>query len=545
MNRKNQSNAKINALYCRLSLEDGRDNESMSISNQRAMLRDYAENIGLHNYEYYIDDGFTGRNVNRPAFQKMVADIEEGRVGCVITKDLSRLSRNYIEAGSYIEVFFPRHNVRYIAVTDGVDSLTRKDMDITPFKNILNDMYSRDISKKVLAGRMALSRQGKFCGGQPPLGLMRDPNDHGHLIIDPETAPIIRRIFDMALNGWGSMRIAKQLMAEKVPVSHVKSETKMDVNYYSWGSSRISSLLRNPTYKGSHVVCKTHQIGIRSGTCYRVPKEELEIIDNCHEAIVTPEEWQRVQEIMDRRPPIYEGASCPFYNLFHGLVYCEDCGKSMQLRYEKVGRKDVNRTTKQKREPIDKSFYTCQTYNRLGKNACTSHKIEARDLCRIVLTDILELAADAIKDPEELYSRLADKLMKRGAVNVTALQQEYARLSERNNEIDDTFVSLYNDKAKGILSESRFLKLTEAMENEQKANTARMHEIHASIQETSGQDEDIHSFISMIREYAEITELDEILLNRLIKKIIIGETKKEDGRKTQTVRIQYNFVGEL
>ena len=545
MNRKNQSNSKITALYCRLSLEDGRDNESMSISNQKVMLRDYAESIGLYNYEYYIDDGFTGRNVNRPAFQKMVADIEEGRVGCVITKDLSRLSRNYIEAGSYIEIFFPRHNVRYIAVTDGVDSLTRKDMDITPFKNILNDMYSRDISKKVLAGRMALSRQGKFCGGQPPLGLMRDPNDHGHLIIDPETAPIIRRIFDMALNGWGSMRIAKQLMAEKVPVSHVKSETKMDVNYYSWGSSRISSLLRNPTYKGSHVVCKTHQIGIRSGTCYRVPKEELEIIDNCHEAIVTPEEWQRVQEIMDRRPPIMEGASCPFYNLFHGLVYCEDCGKSMQLRYEKVGRKDVNRTTKQKREPIDKSFYTCQTYNRLGKNACTSHKIEARDLCRIVLTDILELAADAIKDPEELYSRLADKLMKRGAVNVTALQQEYARLSERNNEIDDTFVSLYNDKAKGILSESRFLKLTEAMENEQKANTARMHEIHASIQETSGQDEDIHSFISMIREYAEITELDEILLNRLIKKIIIGETKKEDGRKTQTVRIQYNFVGEL
>ena len=545
MNRKNQSNAKITALYCRLSLEDGRDNESMSISNQKVMLRDYAESIGLYNYEYYIDDGFTGRNVNRPAFQKMVADIEEGRVGCVITKDLSRLSRNYIEAGSYIEIFFPRHNVRYIAVTDGVDSLTRKDMDITPFKNILNDMYSRDISKKVLAGRMALSRQGKFCGGQPPLGLMRDPNDHGHLIIDPETAPIIRRIFDMALNGWGCLKIAKQLMAEKVPISHVKSDTKMDVNYYSWGSSRISALLRNPTYKGSHVVCKTHQIGIRSGTCYRVPKEELEIIDNCHEAIVTPEEWQRVQEIMDRRPPIYEGASCPFYNLFHGLVYCEDCGKSMQLRYEKVGRKDVNRTTKQKREPIDKSFYTCQTYNRLGKNACTSHKIEARDLCQIVLTDILELASAAIKDPEELYSRLAEKLMKRGAENVTALQREYARLSERNKEIDETFVSLYNDKAKGILTESRFVKLTEAMENEQKANTARMHEIHASIQETSGQDDDIHSFISMIREYAEITELDEILLNRLIKKIIIDDNKEEDGRKTQTVRIQYNFVGEI
>ena len=158
------------------------------------------------------DDGYTGRNFNRPSFKRMIADIEAGKVGCVITKDLSRLGRNYIEAGGYIEVFFPKHNVRYIAVTDGVDSLTRQEMDITPFKNILNDMYSRDISKKVLAGRMTRSRQGKFCGGQPPLGLMRDPADRGHLVLDPQTAPTIRKIYDLALNGWGCMRIAKQLM---------------------------------------------------------------------------------------------------------------------------------------------------------------------------------------------------------------------------------------------------------------------------------------------------------------------------------------------
>ena len=205
MSRKKQENQKITALYCRISLDDGGDNESMSISNQKIMLRDFAEKNGMFQYEYYVDDGYTGRNFNRPSFQRMIADIEAGKIGCVITKDLSRLGRNYIEAGSYIEIFFPKHNVRYIAITDGVDSLTRQEMDITPFKNILNDMYSRDISKKVLAGRMTRSRQGKFCGGQPPLGLMRDPDDKGHLILDPETAPVIRKIYDMALDGWGTL----------------------------------------------------------------------------------------------------------------------------------------------------------------------------------------------------------------------------------------------------------------------------------------------------------------------------------------------------
>ena len=157
MSRKKQVYEKITALYCRISLDDGGDNESMSISNQKLMLRDFAEKHGMFQYEYYVDDGYTGRNFNRPSFQRMIADIEAGKVGCVVTKDLSRLGRNYIEAGSYIEIFFPKHNVRYIAITDGVDSLTRQEMDITPFKNILNDMYSRDISKKVLAGRMTLS----------------------------------------------------------------------------------------------------------------------------------------------------------------------------------------------------------------------------------------------------------------------------------------------------------------------------------------------------------------------------------------------------
>ena len=548
MNRNNNSkitSPMITALYCRLSLEDGKDNESMSISNQKLLLKDYAEKNGMFNCEFYVDDGFTGRNFNRPAFQRMISDIEAGKIGCVITKDLSRLGRNYIESGSYMEVFFPKHNVRYIAITDNYDSLNKQEMDIAPFKNILNDMYSRDISKKVLAGRMTRSRQGKFCGGQPPLGLMRDPDDNGHLIIDSETAPVIRRIFDLALDGFGNMKICKVLMEERIPITRMQTGTDCDINYYAWSGSRISTILRNPFYKGAHVVCKTHQKGIRSNTYNIIPREQREVIEDCHEAIIPKAEWDKVQQLIDRRPPIMKGNNCPYYNIFHGIVYCATCGKSMQVRYEKVGRTDKDRRTGKEREPIDKAYYICQTYNRLGKNACTSHKIEARDLYNLVLADIQEVAAMALKDKETFYARLSRRMEKQYLADTDSLKKEYENLAQCNQEIDETFISLYADKAKGILTEKRFLKLTDAMEKEQESNQNRMQEIAALISEEEHSEGDVQMFMGEIRRYAAITELDETVLNRLINRILIGESKKVDGIKTQEVRIVYNFVGEL
>lgn len=548
MNRKKKPIRQVTAIYCRLSLEDGRDNESMSISNQKLLLSDYAEKNGLTPYEYYVDDGYTGRNFNRPGFQRMLSDIEAGTVGTVLTKDLSRLGRNYIEAGSYIEIYFPKHNIRYIAVNDGYDSDKRQadqTMDITPFKNILNDMYSRDISRKVSAGKMVLSRQGKFVGGQPPLGLMQDPDNQGHLIIDPETAPIIRHIYDLALEGNGCMKIRKTLMEERIPITRLRPTTLNDAGYYFWGDSRISNILRNPIYKGDHVVCRTHQKGIRSNTYNIIPRDQWEIVENAHEAIITREEWDRVQEIIDRRPPIMQGEPSPFYNLFHGLLYCADCGKSMQARYEKVGRKDVNRTTKAKRDPIDKAYYICQTYNRLGCKVCPSHKIEARDLYNLVLADIQELAAQAIRDEETFYQRLMKKLANKYHTDAASLHKELNRLLDRNQEIDDTFLSLYTDKSKGILTEQRFLKLTMAMENEQKENNARISEIQAILRDSVDQESDIRQFIGEIRKYESITELDEGVLNHLIDRILIGDVKKVNGEKVQEVRIFYNFVGEV
>ena len=545
MSRKKQVYEKITALYCRISLDDGGDNESMSISNQKSMLRDFAEKNGMFRYEYYVDDGYTGRNFNRPAFQRMIADIEAGKVGCVVTKDLSRLGRNYIEAGSYIEIFFPQHKVRYIAITDGVDSLTRQEMDITPFKNILNDMYSRDISKKVLAGRMARSRQGKFCGGRPPFGLMRDPADKGHLILDPETASIIRKIYDYALDGMGSMRIAKRLMEEKIPITQVRANTEFGANYYAWGVTRICHILRNPFYKGAHLVCRTHQKGIRSNTYDIIPRDQWEVIEGCHEAIVTPEEWQRVQQLIDGRPTIMEGNACPYYNIFHGIIYCATCGKSMQVRYEKVGRTDRNRFTGKMREPIDRAYYICQTYNRMGCKVCSSHKIEARDLYDLVLKDIQELAAQAMKDADAFYQRLSLRMESRYLADTDGLHRERERLQSRNQEIDDMFLNLYTDKAKRILSEQRFLKLTAALEQEQEGNQRRLRELSDMERRSSEQERDVRAFLSEIRQCAAITELDETVLHRLIHKILVGEVQKVDGQKVQEVRIVYNFVGEL
>ena len=548
MNRKNNSKITgplLTALYCRLSLEDGKDNESMSISNQKLLLKDYAEKNGMFNCEYYVDDGFTGRNFNRPAFRRMISDIEAGKISCVITKDLSRLGRNYIESGSYMEVFFPKHNVRYIAITDNYDSVNKQEMDIAPFKNILNDMYSRDISKKVLAGRMTRSRQGKFCGGQPPLGLMRDPDDNGHLIIDPETASIIRRIYDLALDGFGNMKICKVLMEERIPITRMQTGTDCDVNYYAWSGSRISTILRNPFYKGAHVVCKTHQKGIRSNTYNIIPREQREVIEDCHEAIIPKAEWEKVQQLIDRRPPIMKGNNCPYYNIFHGIVYCATCGKSMQVRYEKIGRTDKDRRTGKEREPIDKAYYICQTYNRLGKNACTSHKIEARDLYNLVLADIQEVAAMALKDREAFYGRLSRRMEKQYLADTDSLKREYESLAGRNQEIDDTFISLYADKAKGILTEKRFLKLTDVMEKEQEKNQNRMQEIAALISKEEHSEGDVRTFVEEIKRYAAITELDETVLNRLINRILIGKPEKIDWVRTQEVQIVYNFVGEI
>jgi len=539
MNRKNSE--LVTALYCRLSIDDGTDNESMSISNQKSLLSDYAEKNGYPNYRFYVDDGYTGRNFNRPAFKRLIEDIEAGNVCRVITKDLSRLGRNYIEAGSYIELYFPRHNVQFIAITDNVDTANKSaDFDITPFKNILNDMYSRDISKKVKTGMMVRSRQGKFCGGTPPFGLMRDPNDHGRLVPDPKTAPIVRSIYDMALQDMGAHRIAKEII--KMYPDHFAPDQDSKT---SW-PPRIHNIIYNPFYKGAHVVCKAHQTGIRTGRIKKVPRSEWEIIEGAHEGIVTPEEWQKAQDLMAAHPKVGNGKkTSPYNNIFGGKMHCADCGKSLPARYEHFKRTDIDRTTGKKREPIDKAFYDCLTYIQLGKNYCPSHKLEARDLYNLVLEDIRFQAKNAIEDPEKFYKGICDRVLKAKPKEIEKVNKELAKLKQRNTELDEAYTNLYLDRSKGVVPENRFYMLARKLDEEQTANNQKIEELNLKLSEISADTAEIEKYVSEVQKCFEITELTEEIIQTLIKDIRVGAVKEVDGKRTQEITIVYNFVGNI
>ena len=540
MNRKSTINP-ITALYCRLSIEDGSDNESMSISNQKTLLKDYAESHGMPDYEFYIDDGYTGRNFNRPAFQRLIQDIEDHKVNCVITKDLSRLGRNYIEAGSYIEVIFPRHKVRYIAITDGVDSNKKEEMDITPFKNILNDMYSRDISKKVKTGWMITSGQGKFCGGPTPQGLIRDPETRGRLIIDPLDSKIIRMIYDLALGGMGGFKIMRELNRLGIPNTYHKEKQK---DGYLWTQARVECILHNPFYKGAHVVCKSHQKGIRSKVVDRIPRSEWEIIEDCHEAIVTKEEWDRAQKMIERRAKSFHEKRTEYDNIFAGLLYCADCGSYMSPRHE-FKREAVDRTTKKPRELMDFIIFSCSKYVQHGRHICPSHKLECRALYEVVLADIRHHAQIASQDPEKFYNELLEKV--EGKVSAVSAQmiKSLEELKQRNKELDKMFLKCYEDRSKGVLSEKRFSMIADSIEKEQAEVLAKIADVEEQIEERSAKAKDVEYFAEEIRKCANITELTDELLHKLIKRIEVGQTQEINGEKVQHLKIIYDFVGEI
>ena len=540
MNRKSTINP-ITALYCRLSIEDGNDNESMSISNQKVLLKNYVESHGMSDYEFYVDDGYTGRNFNRPAFQQLIKDIEDKKVNCVITKDLSRLGRNYIEAGSYIEVFFPRHHVRYIAVNDGVDSNKSEELDITPFKNILNDMYSRDISRKVKTGWMISSGQGKFLGGPTPQGLIRDPETKGRLIIDPLDGKIIRKIYDLALSGMGGFKIMREMNRLQIPNTY---HTEKQKEGYLWEQCRVDNILKNPFYKGAHVVCKTHQKWIRSGVVDRVPRDEWEIIEDCHEAIVSKDEWERVQQMIKRRPQKWHEKRNEYDNIFAGLLYCADCGEYMSPRYE-YKRGPIDRTTKQPRELMDFIVFDCSTYIRHGKNVCQNHRLEARALYEVVLADIKQHAKKAIDDPETFYKELMKKVEGKSSKDTSELIKELETLKARNGELDRMFVSTYEDKSRGILSEKRFLMLSESIEKEQSEVLGKIANLEKRLEVAGSKARKVEEFAEEIRQYAEITELTDEILHKLIQRIEVGRTEEIDGERIQHIKVIYDFVGEI
>jgi len=532
------------AIYCRLSKDDGTDAESVSIATQKSILSDYVKKQGWHLVRIYVDDGYSGTNFNRPDFQNMIQDIENGLIDCVITKDLSRLGRNYLDCGLYLEVFFPEHNIRYIAVNDGVDTLNKSAMDITPFRNILNEMYATDVSVKVKSAKRARFNQGKFLGSNAPYGYKKDPNDHNHLVVDEEVAPIVRKIFDLALDGNGVPKIRKYLNSNQIlrPAAYAAENgvsgyeryfENFEENRYIWSENSVRGILRSAVYAGHLVGYKRTAVSMKSRKRPSQKPENWEIVENTHEAIISQADFDVVQKLMTSRR---KNSSSSYDNIFAGLIKCADCGYSMRA---------MSANRRKRPDIIDCVQYVCNNYGRYGNVDCTSHTLEARNLTNAVLADINRYATLALSDEKAVRS-LQQQLSTIGTHEVKSFEKEKRKLSKRINELDKLFSALYEDKVMEKITERNYSLMSDKYEKEQLEIESRMKIIDAELQSKKTTDTGVTDFLALIKNYQGITKLSASILNSLIDKITISERiNNADGQLEQTITIYYKFVGCL
>ena len=541
MKRAKLNNDKITALYCRLSKDDGTNNESMSISTQKTMLKEYAKRNGFLNCQFYVDDGYSGTNYDRPAFRQLIEDIQDGEVSTLITKDLSRLGRNYLETGTYIEVFFPNHNVRYIAINDGVDSIDNAQMDITPFRNIINEMYAKDTSRKIKSALHARKMQGKYMATTAPFGYQKDEKDHNHLVIDEVTAPVVELIFSIAEEGVGLHTICNRLRKAKVmkPSFYKKElfERFMDEEkMYDWDTAYVSQILHNPVYAGNLTVADKPTKTMRSKKRQYIPYAEREIIYGTHEPIIEQSRWNTVQKILESRPPVIGESSSGYDNIFRGVIKCADCGSAMLAKVEQ----------KRKRNNVlDKTFYCCTKYRKFGKDGCSSHNIEARTVHEVVLTDIQKHAGQALTDRKTMVMDIAERLNLQMSADREQQKKELRQCKQRVSEIENLYAKLYEDLTRELLTEKRFQMLSARYDSEQEELTAKIKELEKSAIADKEQLSSIEQFAEQISGYAGITELNFKIINQLIEKILVSEPVEVDGQKIQRLTIHYKFIGAL
>ena len=541
MKRAKLNNDKITALYCRLSKDDGTNNESMSISTQKTMLKDYAKRNGFLNCQFYVDDGYSGTNYDRPAFRQLIEDIQDGEVSTLITKDLSRLGRNYLETGTYIEVFFPNHNVRYIAINDGVDSIDNAQMDITPFRNIINEMYAKDTSRKIKSALHARRMQGKYMATTAPFGYQKDEKDHNHLVIDEVTAPVVELIFSIAEEGVGLHTICNRLRKAKVikPSFYKKElfERFMDEEkMYDWDTAYVSQILHNPVYAGNLTVADKPTKTMRSKKRQYIPFAEREVIYGTHEPIIEQNRWNNVQKILESRPPVIGESSSGYDNIFRGVIKCADCGSAMLAKVEQ----------KRKRNNVlDKTFYCCTKYRKFGKEGCSSHTIEARTVHEVVLADIQKHAGQALTDRKAMVTEIAERLNLQMSADREQQKKELRQCKQRVSEIENLYAKLYEDLTRELLTEKRFQMLSARFDSEQEELTAKIKELEKSAIADREQLSSIEQFAEQISGYAGITELNFKIINQLIEKILVSEPVEVDGQKIQRLTIHYKFIGAL
>ena len=530
------------ALYMRLSRDDENYGDSVSIETQRTILRQFAKDNQLHVMDEYIDDGWSGTNFERPNFKRMMDDVELGKINCIVTKDLSRFGREHVMMDYYLEFVFPEKKVRYIAVSDNED--TEKGLsDFVPFKNLFNEWFAKDTSRKVKTALHAKSAAGQHICTYAPIGYKKHSEVKNLLEIDEETRWIVEKIFDLAYRGAGAAKITNILIDEQIPTAgwlnytrygkfaHIYAEAPEEKRY-AWTISQVKCILKDEIYIGNSVHGKQTNISYKNKKKIRKPQEEWFRVENTHPAIISKDVFQQVQEqIASRRRKQQDGTT----QIFAGLVKCADCGWAMSFG-----------TNKQNSKPY--SYFNCTSYRQFGKKhaTCTAHYIRYDTLYTYVHARLMYWWQQAQADEARLTERILKAGDKENDAQTKARTASLTRAEKRKEELDRLFSKLYEDWASERITEYNFNTLSKKYQTEQEELLVKIDKLTAELSAEQQSVIDAEKWIASIKKCARPTELTADLLNSLIEKIVIHEGKdSQNGMKAQPIEIYYRFIGKI
>lgn len=538
MQSKNKNQIGITALYCRLSRDDGTESESNSIGNQKKLLSQKAKEMGLTDTKYYVDDGYTGTNFNRPGFQQLIDDIEIGLVSAVMVKDLSRLGRDYVSVGNYTDSYFPEHNVRFIAVNDAIDS-DEGESEIAPFKNILNEMYARDISKKIRSSHRLRGSMGEPLS-QPPYGYMKSPENKKKWIIDPEAATVVKSIFKMCLDGKGNETIARELQENKVliPMAYWRSKglnrggKKTQTNPYKWCKTTIQKILSQQEYCGDIINFKTYSKSFKNKRRIENLKENWAVFKDVNEPIIDRETFETVQKFISktkRRAPKKENGE---RSIFNGLIYCGDCHSKMRY-HTSTSNKEIH-------------YFTCSDNKVDYRGKCPGrHYVRADALEEVVKLELRRLVEMLEIDESYFAQLLLRKNDEEREKDKKFLESELQKAIARSGTVSQLYEKLYEDNVIGKVSDEWFVELSHKYEKERMDLKAKIADTRHKIEELKNTNSEYGKSISAIRRFMQMDNLTSPLLRELIDHIDIFETEGTGKSRTQRIVIYYRFIGYI
>lgn len=540
------NSTKITALYERLSRDDEQQGESNSIVNQKEYLEEYAKRQGFSNIRHFTDDGISGTTFEREGFQKLIAEVEAGNVSTVIVKDMSRLGRNYLKVGFYTDIMFPEKGVRFIAVNNGVDSETMGDNDFTPFLNIMNEWYAKDTSQKIRAIFKAKMQEGKRVSPSVPYGYLRDPKNKQHLIIDPEPAEVVRRIYRLVIEGMGVSAIARTLTDERVLIPSAYAaehcpENQHSKNFtspYTWSTTTVCYILDKQEYMGHTVLGKTVLDSFKTKKRRKAKPEELLIFPNTHEAIIDEETWNTAQKA--RKTARKEVPNGTYTNRLTGLLYCADCGHRMYYRSPQSQHRPNGKTYD------SDNVYICGNYRNIHRN-CTAHNVRVSAVESLIATSICEVCGFALEHEEEFLKKVREMDGKANERVIAESRNEKQTASRRINKLNELIKKLYEGNAMGKIPDRHFSRLLEEYDSELNELEARVAELDRIMKRGRENEVRADSFLRLVRKYSTFEEITTPMLNEFIDKIVVHEPVygKKKSHKTQEIEIYFNFIGKV